>query len=114
MSPQRPQVAMTTRSAPARNGAFGTLARYGASRLVAHLLDPSFPGVTWTVNLRGCFLIGMTRPLFGRLSGAEQARYFLVVGFLGSFVTFSTYSGHGASLGLRPKSPRARQRRWRV
>lgn len=77
--------------AVALGGAFGALARYGAGRLVAHLFDPAFPGATWTVNLLGCLLIGMTVPLFGRLSGAEEARFFLVVGFLGSFTTFSTY-----------------------
>jgi CrcB protein len=77
--------------AVALGGAFGALARYGAGRLVAHLLDPSFPWATWTVNLLGCFLVGMTVPLVGRLGGIEEARFFLVVGFLGSFTTFSTY-----------------------
>jgi len=77
--------------AVALGGALGALTRYGAGRLVAHLFTPSFPWATWTVNLIGCLLIGMTVPLFGRLSGFEEARFFLVVGFLGSFTTFSTY-----------------------
>jgi len=77
--------------AVALGGALGALTRYGVGRLVAHLFDPSFPWATWTVNLVGCLLIGMTVPLFGRLSGFEEARFFLVVGFLGSFTTFSTY-----------------------
>jgi CrcB protein len=92
----------------ALGGACGALARYGAGRLVALFIDSPFPWGTWTVNLVGCFLIGMTVPLFGRFSGAESARFFLVVGFLGSFTTFSTFSlntialwgnGHGL-LGL--------------
>lgn len=77
--------------AVALGGALGALSRYGAGRLVAHLFAPSFPWATWTVNLAGCLLIGMTVPLFGRLNGFEEARFFLVVGFLGSFTTFSTY-----------------------
>ena len=76
----------------ALGGACGALARYGAGRLVASIVEHPFPLGTWTVNLVGCFLIGMTVPLFGQLSGAERARFFLVVGFLGSFTTFSTFS----------------------
>lgn len=76
----------------ALGGACGALARYGAGRLVAQFVDHPFPWGTWVVNLLGCFLIGMTVPLFGQLSGAERARFFLVVGFLGSFTTFSTFS----------------------
>jgi CrcB protein len=76
----------------ALGGACGALARYGAGRLVAAVVDHPFPWGTWTVNLLGCFLIGLTVPLFGQLSGADRARFFLVVGFLGSFTTFSTFS----------------------
>lgn len=76
----------------ALGGALGALARYGAGRLVASLVEHPFPLGTWAVNLIGCFLIGMTVPLFGQLSGAERARLFLVAGFLGSFTTFSTFS----------------------
>jgi CrcB protein len=92
----------------ALGGACGALARYGAGRLVARVVEPPFPWGTWTVNLLGCFLIGMTVPLLGQLGGADRARLFLVVGFLGSFTTFSTFSldtialwgnGHGL-LGL--------------
>jgi CrcB protein len=94
--------------AVALGGACGALARYGAGRLVALFVEHPFPWGTWAVNLVGCFLIGLTVPLFGRLSAAEGARFFLVVGFLGSFTTFSTFSldtlalwgnGHGL-LGL--------------
>jgi CrcB protein len=76
----------------ALGGACGALARYGTGRLVARLVEPPFPWGTWAVNLIGCFLIGVTVPLLGQLSGAERARFFLVVGFLGSFTTFSTFS----------------------
>lgn len=78
--------------AVAVGGACGALARYGVGRVVAHLVEHPFPWATWAVNLVGCLLIGMSIPLFGRLSGMEEARFFLVVGFLGSFTTFSTYS----------------------
>jgi len=82
---------MSSALAVALGGALGALTRYGTGRLVTHLFDPSFPWATWTVNLLGCFLIGLTVPLFGRLGGGDEVRFFLVVGFLGSFTTFSTY-----------------------
>jgi len=76
----------------ALGGACGALARYGAGRLVAQFVESPAPWGTWTVNLLGCFLIGMTVPLLGQLGGTGRARVFLVAGFLGSFTTFSTYS----------------------
>lgn len=76
----------------ALGGACGALARYGAGRLVAQFVAHPFPWGTWVVNLLGCFLIGMSVPLFSQLGAAERLRFFLVVGFLGSFTTFSTYS----------------------
>lgn len=76
----------------ALGGACGALARYGTGRLVASFVAHPFPLGTWAVNLIGCFLIGMTVPLFGQLGGAERTRLFLVAGFLGSFTTFSTFS----------------------
>ncbi|PSQ97090.1 MAG: fluoride efflux transporter CrcB [Bacteroidetes bacterium SW_9_63_38] len=76
----------------ALGGACGAMARYGTGRLVASLVEHPFPWGTWTVNLLGCFLIGMTVPLFAQFSGAKRTRFFLVVGFVGSFTTFSTFS----------------------
>ena len=83
---------MSSAFAVALGGACGALARYGAGRLVGLFVEHPFPWGTWTVNLLGCLFIGMTVPLFGWLSEAETVRFFLVVGFLGSFTTFSTYS----------------------
>jgi CrcB protein len=83
---------MTTIFSIALGGACGALARYGAGLLVRHLVDAPFPWATWTVNLVGCFLIGASLPLLSALPFGDQSRIFLVVGFLGSFTTFSTYS----------------------
>lgn len=78
--------------AVALGGACGALARYGTGRLVAHVVDTPFPWATWAVNLVGCFLIGLAVPVLSGLDVADEARFFLVLGFLGSFTTFSTYS----------------------
>ncbi len=78
--------------AVALGGACGALARYGAGRLVAAVVEQPFPWGTWTVNLVGCLLIGLSVPLFGQFGGSDDVRLFLVVGFLGAFTTFSTFS----------------------
>jgi len=83
---------MNTALSVALGGALGALARYGAGRLVGTFVDTPFPWATWTVNLVGCLLIGASIPLLSSLQLANEGRFFLVVGFLGSFTTFSTYS----------------------
>ena len=83
---------MHTLLSVALGGACGALARYGAGWLVARTFDTPFPWPTWTVNLVGCFLIGLSVPLLATLDPDAKTYPFLVVGFLGSFTTFSTYS----------------------
>jgi CrcB protein len=47
-----------------------------------------FPWGTLTINLVGCFLIGL---LYHILTKGQQGYLFAVVGFLGGFTTFSSY-----------------------
>lgn len=70
----------------ALGGAVGAVARYGVG-LVA-LRWESVPAGTWIANALGCLLIGLALPLV-RDDGARLA---VLVGVLGSFTTFSTYS----------------------
>ena len=76
----------------ALGGALGALSRYGVGWLISQTFDTPFPWGTWAVNLLGCLLIGLAVPLLARLDPASRLYPFLVVGFLGSFTTFSTYS----------------------
>ena len=73
-------------------GALGAALRYGTHVLFARFTDGPLPLGTWTVNLAGCFLIGLLAPIMGRAGLAEQLRFFLIVGFLGSLTTFSTFT----------------------
>lgn len=73
-------------------GACGALARFGTGWLISQVVETPFPWATWTVNLAGCLLIGAAIPLLMHWAPGGNARLFLVVGFLGSFTTFSTYS----------------------
>ncbi len=74
-------------------GFLGALARYGVSGLVLRYTPfATFPYGTLVVNLLGCLAIGAiagladSRQLFG-----PEFRTFVLIGFLGSFTTFSTF-----------------------
>jgi len=73
-------------------GGLGSLARHGINRLGLTLLGPGFPWWTMAVNVAGSFLIGLLAGLFGAMETGQNARLFLITGFLGGFTTFSAFS----------------------
>jgi CrcB protein len=82
----------------ALGGAAGTLARYGTHLMTRGLGDRAdFPVATLTVNLLGCFLIGLLQGvLVERWPVREEYRLMVIVGFLGGFTTFSTFAWDAA------------------
>jgi CrcB protein len=73
-------------------GACGTLARYGLAGLVQRGQLTSFPWGTLTVNVLGCFLFGLIWTLTQqRLVISGETRTIILIGFLGSFTTFSAF-----------------------
>jgi CrcB protein len=72
-------------------GVLGALGRYAI--LTAWPLSPGqFPWPTWTVNISGCWLIGVVMVLATEVfTGRRLLRPFLGVGVLGGYTTFSTY-----------------------
>ncbi|WP_296805570.1 fluoride efflux transporter CrcB [Thiocapsa sp.] len=77
----------------AAGGALGSLARYGMSSAVYAWLGRGFPWGTLAVNLLGSFLMGLLFVLLiERLSWAPEWRGAILIGFLGAFTTFSTFS----------------------
>jgi len=74
-------------------GAVGAVARFLSSQWIYSLLGKSFPFGTLVVNFVGSFLMGVLVVLLvERFAFAPEVRAFLLVGFLGSFTTFSTFS----------------------
>ena len=74
-------------------GFVGSVARYLVSLAFAGSLNSSFPFATLTVNVVGCFLIGILFGLSGRAGTlSPEWRIFLTTGFCGGFTTFSTFS----------------------
>ncbi len=77
----------------AGGGAVGAVARYWVSVGVYALLGRAFPYGTLTVNVLGAGLIGILSVLLiERLAVAPEWRGAVLVGFLGAFTTFSTFS----------------------
>ena len=81
-------------------GFLGSIARYLLSGWVQRLVQDSwFPYGTMTVNIAGCLVIGTLAGLAesrGILS--PNSRAFLLVGVLGGFTTFSSFSYDTVSL----------------
>ncbi len=74
-------------------GGLGSAARYGLSGAVHRTLGSQFPYGTMTVNVIGCFLIGLLLSLStDRSVIGPDLRLFLALGFLGGFTTFSSFS----------------------
>ena len=74
-------------------GALGALCRYGLCGLINWLYRPQLTLGTITVNLIGCFLMGLLISLVhGRFPVSDSIKLLLLTGFLGAFTTFSTYT----------------------
>jgi fluoride exporter len=78
----------------ALGGAFGAIMRFFVSSGVYHWLGRGFPYGTLTVNVMGSFLIGLLTEalVLQRIAIAMEYRAAILVGFMGSFTTFSTFS----------------------
>lgn len=74
-------------------GALGAVLRYGASISIYSLLGRGFPYGTLFVNVSGSLLMGLLSVLMlERFDIAPEWRAAVLVGVLGSFTTFSTFS----------------------
>jgi CrcB protein len=74
-------------------GAFGAVLRYGTSNWVYSMLGRGFPYGTLFVNVTGSLLIGLLSILMlERMNIGPEWRAAMLVGVLGSFTTFSTFS----------------------
>jgi CrcB protein len=86
----------------------GTSGRYALERII-HVAPGSFPWSTFTVNVTGCFVLGVLLTLIiERWPPSLYVRAFAVIGCLGAYTTFSTYTveavvlakDHHADIGL--------------
>ncbi|MDH3831270.1 MAG: fluoride efflux transporter CrcB [Gammaproteobacteria bacterium] len=84
---------MTQMMAIAAGGAIGALLRYWTSLAVHSRLGSGFPYGTLVVNVLGSLLMGFLYIwLIERIAAGATLRAFLLIGVLGAFTTFSTFS----------------------
>ena len=73
-------------------GALGSVGRYLLSRLIGVRTPEQFPWHTFTVNVLGCFAIGLIWALLQKTTADKSLNLFLITGILGGFTTFSSFS----------------------
>ena len=76
----------------------GGIFRYLLSQLIQNKFLSAFPFGTMTVNIIGCFLIGVVFAFSERGNFTMEWRLFLATGLLGGFTTFSSFSLETVSL----------------
>lgn len=78
--------------AVAVGGAAGSVARYAVVLAAGRWLSTGFPFGTLIVNVSGSFAMGLLAGLFAAWSAGNALRPLLMIGFLGGFTTFSSFS----------------------
>lgn len=82
-----------TIAAIALGGALGSVARYLLASAVQGAAGRQFPLGTLCVNVLGCLLIGFVYVwMLERTAATAPARAFWMIGVLGGFTTFSSFS----------------------
>lgn len=80
-------------AAVAIGGAVGSVARYLLMTAVGQWLGTQFPYGTLTVNAIGCFTMGALAELAALVwSPSPELRALIMVGVLGGFTTFSSFT----------------------
>ncbi len=77
----------------AAGGAFGAVLRFLVSNGIHRFMSRDFPYGTLSVNVIGSFIMGISYVLLiERFNISPEWRGFIVIGLLGAFTTFSTFS----------------------
>ena len=76
----------------------GGISRYLISLLIQNKFLSTFPYGTLSVNVLGCFLIGVIYALSDKGNISPAWRLFLATGMMGGFTTFSSFSNETVSM----------------
>ena len=73
-------------------GAVGALGRYLLVLASARMLEGGWPLGTWLAKVAGSFVIGVLASVFALRGAPDSWRLLWIVGVLGGFTTFSSFS----------------------
>jgi fluoride exporter len=82
-------------------GMLGVNARYWLGVVINRWAGVQFPWATFAINISGSFAIGLLSVLLARWLPHPHARLLVVVGFLGGYTTFSSFSFEALALWER-------------
>jgi CrcB protein len=82
-------------------GCLGVNARYWLGMAISRWAGPQFPWATLAINVSGSFAIGLLTVLLARWLPHPYVRLTVVVGFLGGYTTFSSFSAESLVLWER-------------
>jgi CrcB protein len=88
-------------------GAVGSVLRYLLTGAVQRLAGPGFPAGTIVVNVLGSVAIGLLYVWLVERDGNQGLRALLMVGLLGGFTTFSSFSLETVNLMMQASYGRA-------
>ena len=89
----KPPFWLITTCMVAVGGAVGALGRYWLSESIHYFFDRQFPIAILSVNVLGSLLMGFLSVLIvDNMQHDVVLRGFVLIGFLGAFTTFSTFS----------------------
>ena len=79
-------------------GFIGAALRYMLGVFLHSKISSTFPAGTFSVNIIGCFFIGVIYALSEKGNISNDLRLFLATGILGGFTTFSSFSNEAAGM----------------
>jgi CrcB protein len=88
-------------------GALGSIARYLMTLGIQRLAGANFPAGTVAVNVLGSFAIGLLYVWLVERDASPMLRALLMVGLLGGFTTFSSFSLETVTLMMQASYGRA-------